>query len=389
METEPRYSRKIMVNMTKKACHYVNLLYFQSNTYMNYVSLHSKQEQKTNMNISAFMMGVGTAFFTIFALHILLWRKNRTRFQNAIGYTMAVWAVCCLKDIILTFPGMYTDQVLHWILIIDGWSALTYTVLLAEVVTPGWMTLRRLLLFCLPFAGFTITYAIRPTETTVYAYGLFLWCYAWLVVIVGYVKMRRYLNYIQKNYSNIDEIDVSWLRPVFLFAIIGQLTWLFISFYTNVWADIIYYLFIIVLWCMVLQYSWNFHPITVEDEQKSTNKVNSHNGLPEGMLERLIEEEQLYLKPNLTLNDLAQALGSNRTYVSNYLSQVLHQTFYDYINQMRIERMSIPLLREHPEYKLDYVASQSGFVSMSTFRRAFFKFTGYTPGQYTQDFLSM
>ena len=88
------------------------------------------------------------------------------------------------------------------------------------------------------------------------------------------------------------------------------------------------------------------------------------------------------LKKDLTLSDLAEALDSNRTYVSKYISQALGQTFYDYINQLRIERVSIPMMRQHPEYKLDFVAHESGFASISTFRRAFIKLTGQTPSQY-------
>ena len=49
---------------------------------------------------------------------------------------------------------------------------------------------------------------------------------------------------------------------------------------------------------------------------------------------------------------------------------------------MRIERISITMLREHPEYTLEYVAEKSGFASISTFRRAFIKLTGQTPRQY-------
>jgi AraC-like DNA-binding protein len=58
------------------------------------------------------------------------------------------------------------------------------------------------------------------------------------------------------------------------------------------------------------------------------------------------------------------------------------QTFYDYINQLRIERSTLPLINEHPEYTFEFVARQSGFISMSTFRRAFKKITGQTPSQY-------
>ena len=99
----------------------------------------------------------------------------------------------------------------------------------------------------------------------------------------------------------------------------------------------------------------------------------------------MVEEQRLYLNSNLTLADIAKALNTNRTYVSNYLSQVRGETFYDYINQLRIERVSLPMMQAHPEYKFDYVAKESGFASISTFRRAFIKLTGQTPSQFIAD----
>jgi len=336
------------------------------------------------MNISAFLIGVTTAFFAIFALHILFWRKMRTRFQTILGCVMAVWAVWNAKDLVMTFPGMYTEEVLAWILLIDGWSALTYTVLLFEIVMPRWLTLQRMLLLALPFASLTVLYAVWPDQRVIYADLLFLCCYAIAVVTIGYVKMQRYLIYVRKNYSNIDNIDVAWLKPVFFFAIVSQLAWLFTSLSGTVTADIAYYISTIMLWLMVLHYSWNFRPIMVDKAVESESAINNKNMVPiaEGTLEQLVEQQKLYLKKDLTLSDLATALNSNRTYVSKYLSQVLGLTFYDYINQLRIERVSIPMMREHPEYKLDYVALESGFASISTFRRAFFKMTGQTPSQF-------
>jgi hypothetical protein len=171
------------------------------------------------MNVSAFLIGVSTAFFAIFAIHILLFRKKRTRFQTVLGWIMAIWAVWNLKDIIITFPGMYRDEVLNWIMIIDGWSALTYTVFVFEVVMPGWVTSRKLFYLSLPFVIFTLLYIIEPAQWVIYAYAVFLWCFAWAIVGIGYVKMKHQLSYVRKNYSNIDDIDVSWLKPVFFFAI--------------------------------------------------------------------------------------------------------------------------------------------------------------------------
>ena len=374
----------------------------QENTYLCTIKTFFRYNIVINyMNISAFLIGITTSFFTIFAIHILCWRKRRTRFQTVVGIIMAVWAVWCAKDLVTTFPHMYRSEVLRWILIIDGCSALTYTIFIFEVVMPGWTTLRRLALLTLPFALFVLVYALWPSRGVIYAYITFLWCYAWAVVFVGYIKMKRYLDYVRREYSNIDKIDVSWLRPVFLFAIVGQLAWLFTSLYASVATDIVYFFSIIVLWLVVLHYSWDFQPIVVENETEQAESMGDMKTMEEslanttgapsetpispiahGKLEQLVEEQKLYLRPNLTLQELAQALGSNRTYVSTYLSQVMGQTFYDYINQLRIERSAIPLITEHPEYKFEYIAHLSGFTSMSTFRRAFIKKTGQTPSQF-------
>ncbi len=42
-------------------------------------------------------------------------------------------------------------------------------------------------------------------------------------------------------------------------------------------------------------------------------------------------------------------------------------------------------MRAHPEYTLEYIAEQSGFNSISTFRRVFIKFNGKNPSQWRQD----
>lgn len=344
------------------------------------------------MNISTFLIGFATALFGVFSIHILFWRKARTRFQTVVGIIMAIWAVWCGKDLILTFPGMYREDVLSWIMIIDGWSALTYMVLVAEVVMPGWITWKRLFLMSIPFALFTVAYAVSSRMEVIYAYSFFLWVFAWTVVIVGYIKMRRSMKYVRMEFSEIEKIDASWLRYFFIFLIVGQLMWLFTSLYAQVWADSVYYVAILALWLMMLHYSWNFQPKAVDAEEmalfetelpKNERMVNLPP-IDKEVFENVVEREKIYLNPDLTLQELAIALGTNRTYVSNYISLVIGMSFYDYINKLRIERSALLLIDEHPEYTFEYVARQSGFASMSTFRRAFAKQTGMTPRQYVE-----
>ncbi|MBQ7142799.1 MAG: helix-turn-helix transcriptional regulator [Bacteroidaceae bacterium] len=337
--------------------------------------------------ISAFFIGISTAFFTIFAVHILCYRKDRTHYQTVLGWVMAVWAVFSLKDLMLTFPQMYNTQILDKVMMVDGWSALTYTILLFEIIMPRWTTWRRLLLLAIPFILFTTLYALWTTKWVVYAYATFLWFYAWSIIFIGYIKARRRIKYVRENFSNIDHIDVSWLRPVFCFMIVTQLLWLYTSLFPNEWTDILYYSACLGAWLLVLHYSWNFQPIEEISSTPATDEDMQPD--PSGKqypfaerLEKLMLTQRLYLNKELTLDDLAMAVGTNRLYVSNYLNQTKRKTFYDYINQLRIEQVSLPLMKEHPELTLEHIAYESGFNSISTFRRAFVKLTGKTPSNF-------
>lgn len=341
---------------------------------------------EAGINISSFFAGVSTAFFAMLAFYILVFQKakHRTRFQSVLGWIFVTWALWNLKDIVITFPQLYTRRVLNYIMFVDGWEAITYTIFIFEAVMPRWTTWRRVMLLLVPFLLFTAAYVVWPLDEIATAYMVFLWFYAWTVVIIAFFKVRRYIRYIRANYSNIDEIDVSWMRQVFLFCIVSQLLWLFTSVQGNAWCDVVYYLSTIILWTILLYYGYSLRPIAVDNSQESLADNPPKDYSFAGQLEQITEEQQLYLNKNLTLADLAKAVGTNRTYVSNYLMQVKHQTFYDYINDLRLQRMALPMMDQHPEFTIEHIAQESGFNSISTFRRAFTKLVGISPSQYRQ-----
>lgn len=101
------------------------------------------------------------------------------------------------------------------------------------------------------------------------------------------------------------------------------------------------------------------------------------------MLERLhtlMEERKPYFNPKFSIIDLTNMLGTNRTYVSVYLNEVLGKSFFDFVNEFRLgvaEKMVCETTDNFSE-----IAAKSGFNSICTFRRAFFKKNGMTPGAY-------
>lgn len=78
--------------------------------------------------------------------------------------------------------------------------------------------------------------------------------------------------------------------------------------------------------------------------------------------------------------DLAQKLGTNRTYLSNFFNKERQTTFYEFVNGYRISYSENLLTTT--DYTLDVVAELSGFNSLSTFRRAFSVKNNCSPQEY-------
>lgn len=100
-------------------------------------------------------------------------------------------------------------------------------------------------------------------------------------------------------------------------------------------------------------------------------------------LKRAIEEESIYLEPDLTLPKLTEHLGiQSPVYLSQVINHYYQQHFNDFINQYRIEFAKAELDNEDPAQTILDIAYASGFNSKSAFYRAFKKHTGMNPLEY-------
>ena len=98
-----------------------------------------------------------------------------------------------------------------------------------------------------------------------------------------------------------------------------------------------------------------------------------------------LREQKLFADPRLTIQDLAIAIHSNRTYVSNCINRRTGLSFSQYIARYRVENAQ-RILRD-PQYTTDHEAlsaaiAQSGFTSEQTFYRVFKELVGTTPLAY-------
>lgn len=103
------------------------------------------------------------------------------------------------------------------------------------------------------------------------------------------------------------------------------------------------------------------------------------------LLERIQEMmtgKQIYLTPGLKVTDVADALDTNRTYVSACINRQTGMSFSDYVNGFRVRHAQELLLQRDESLTLAQVGLQSGFSGDTSFFRNFKKVTGQTPSEW-------
>ena len=94
------------------------------------------------------------------------------------------------------------------------------------------------------------------------------------------------------------------------------------------------------------------------------------------LLQQHCIDQQLYLQHDLTLLQLAKAIGTNRFYLSQYFSNQ-GTTYNAYINDLRINHF-VSLYREKRSSSAQQLAQESGYRSYRTFSEAFKRKMGHT-----------
>nr|WP_242485697.1 nuclear transport factor 2 family protein [Pseudomonas sp. TH41] len=101
-------------------------------------------------------------------------------------------------------------------------------------------------------------------------------------------------------------------------------------------------------------------------------------------LQQYFEQSKPYLDPTLDLSQVAALTGYSRNQISFFLNQVRGQTFYSFLNQLRLEEALVHLTAQCHASRIDEIARASGFNSLSTFYRCFKQKTGYSPKSWLQ-----
>lgn len=215
------------------------------------------------------------------------------------------------------------------------------------------------------------------------------------VCYFGLRKLRKFDQRLQSVYADTEGRDTTAVYHLLIAIVcVSILSGVANSLGKAFFGESLYLLIPISLAFTAILYALNYicyhRKFTIDDlvkesiEDEVTNEPASaeDNELIGRKIEVLMKEQQIFLTKNLKITDVVKAIGSNRTYVSNYINTTYHCSFSDYINQLRIEHAKTLLLSADADTKMASVAEASGYSSESAFYRNFQKVTGMTPSEF-------
>lgn len=238
-----------------------------------------------------------------------------------------------------------------------------------------------------------------------------------VIHITGYVFVSLFLikahqRKIKNNFSNIEKISLNQAKQIlyfFLFVLLVAMVSFILGYklsYSFSISNNIIGLFVGIIIYALAYSTWNKKniqnapsSIVLTDNESHTKdyslEINKTKGrsvfvLDEEQLdeyrirlEKVIEVEKVFTENELSLAELSKKINIQPYQLSELISRVYGESFFDFINRNRIKEIKSRL--DDPasdSYSLLGIAMDCGFNSKSSFNTAFKKFTGITPSEY-------
>ena len=368
--------------------------------------------------------------------------RHCSRLKIYVSLLMLTIVAQYVKDLIFIGNTYYSSRLEEqYASSIDLLTLPMYAIVLVEACRPLWMNWSRAFCFYIPFVVLMVAFWVHPVPLAYYAMHFAAILCAVLIALWALRELPRFERALKEEYSYAEYINLHWLRGVILLFFCLLMLWVYDSIASGVRYDNIFLFNSLVMWiaacfCFYRQSvvinAVKSYFVEPSEDNAETNLDAAENDLdkamahleaaeadlnaphahtqPENVVETvaepqpvaeqpvepepeelklqqeaafaermylLFEKEHVYLNPRLRLSELATLLGTNRTYLSQYFNQNCESTFYDFVNDYRIHHAK--LLLHSTDDTLETIAMNSGFNSLSTFRRAFVQREGMSP----------
>ncbi|MEO1027773.1 MAG: AraC family transcriptional regulator, partial [Pseudomonadota bacterium] len=215
-----------------------------------------------------------------------------------------------------------------------------------------------------------------------------------LIAYAAVVTSRRlwqYRAWIAKEHANRKRVDLSWLGRALLAIVLLALVWMLSDFIQQVfgqWSYAINFYVYLFAAIMFLAMSLDFlskvdrlYPKygPASEREVSSPKAQNDDQIDLDALRSKVRSRGWHLDPDLSLNDLARHLATNKSTLSAWLNSEEDGNFSTFVNGLRVDEVCERLKAAKEKPNLLLIAFQCGFGSKATFNRAFKQQTGQSP----------
>ena len=228
---------------------------------------------------------------------------------------------------------------------------------------------------------FNTVFAVDITVKVQYLFYNFL-------MIWSLINIEKNRNPQQQQVSSLG-IDIRWLRFIvygYALGCLSGIAYTVFLFLKSPEASVINMVSISYFFLFFFAIFYNTITNKLFNEEvkpKSGQLPNPDMELLMKRIKELVAAKQMYLEPELTLQQIASALSEKERNISQAINTIQHRNLNDYLNSLRIEHACHLLLtdKERPVFEVMYA---SGFSTKGTFNLAFKKVVGKTPTQYRE-----
>ena len=363
-------------------------------------------------------------------LAVLIFQKHRRLFANRfLGSIMLFYSILLIQMLLTDLE--FDRKFPHLMIVPLGISLLIGPLhyLYTKSLIQSWSKINKSeWLHFLPFIIYEISIIpqfFKPKEQLmtemqmVYIEGLPLKfvLFNWIILILSLTYLlltawllNRYAHTIKNVFSTIEKIRLDWLRnitymgifvvSIFLLENILLLFGIELSPVFNI-TSIVVAIFIYLMGYMGLLKSEIFaEPIVAksirelpdlqyqkfEEQQPRYEKSGLSPDRAKQYLAdllNLMEKQKPYINSDLTLTQLAEMLSITPHNLSEILNTRLNQSFFDFVNQYRVEEVKKTLIDPKKQHlTVLAIGLDAGFNSKTSFNTTFKKYTGMTPSEY-------
>ena len=340
----------------------------------------------------------GIAQFAMMGCGIYMLRHHSTyQFQKVFAITLFLHSIGFFNNFLVVAYGDLScaDYLNTLFLLFDYVIVGGYIAFGISLVFPNRYKLSQLLIVEIPYVVAMALFAITGSPRILPAMQIFTLITCLIIMVYLQYSIKKYTDMLNNNASNLEYFDLRWSNILITLFFVYQLLWYADSLSQQDWfvgQEDDYSLIFDSVYCLIsiAIVMYVMHKIITQKVFVLVNQVDKdpyYKTFSSKDIEKIILEMQYYRDSTLTLQKLAQLLGTNRQYLSNYINRERNMTFYEYINDFRLEEARIILEGKNSESQqsMKDLAAMVGFNSYSTFLRSFKIKYGKTPSKYLDE----